>query len=49
MIKFGIGLFLGLVAGTVGFNGIVKLSDNALNEFQKITIESTYLGTEIDD
>jgi hypothetical protein len=45
MTKFTVGLALGLVLSTVGFNGIVKLSDNALNNFQKFTIESTYPGT----
>lgn len=47
MTKFGIGFILGLVIGTVGFNGIVKLFDNGLNKFQEITIESTYPGTEV--
>lgn len=45
MTKFIVGLSFGLVVATVGFNGIVKLSDNALNNFQKFAIESTYPGT----
>ena len=42
MFGFGSGLIIGIVLATVGVNGIVKLSDNVLNNVQDQTRRATY-------
>jgi len=42
MFGFSSGLILGIILSTVGVNGIVKLSDNILNNVQDKTREATY-------
>ena len=42
MFKFSSGLIIGIILSTVGVNGIVKLSDNILNNVQNKTREATY-------
>ena len=37
MFGFGSGLIVGIILATVGVNGIVKLSDNVLNNVQDQT------------
>jgi len=42
MFGFGSGLIAGIILATVGVNGIVKLSDNVLNNVQDQTRRATY-------
>ena len=42
MFGFGSGLIIGIILATVGVNGIVKLSDNVLNNVQDQTRRATY-------
>ena len=42
MFGFGSGLIVGIILATVGVNGIVKLSDNVLNNVQDQTRKATY-------
>jgi len=42
MFKFGSGFIIGIILATVGVNGIVKLSDNVLNDVQDQTRRATY-------
>lgn len=42
MFGFGSGLIIGIILATVGVNGIVKLSDNVLNNVQDQTRKATY-------
>ena len=42
MFKFSSGLIIGIILSTVGVNGVVKLSDNILNNVQDTTRKATY-------
>ena len=49
MFVFGSGLILGIILATVGVNGIVKLSDNVLDDVQDRTRKATYPEQVVDN
>jgi hypothetical protein len=49
MFRFGSGLILGIILATVGVNGIVKLSDNVLDDVQDRTRKATYPEQVVDN